>query len=1339
MNRNILFAGIVGVTALGLVAATDGVWTSTMSSLWSDAANWQDGQKPDGGTATLTARPLNDKLLLDENVTLSGWRNTAGASIYLDASSLPNSADRHGVVSASATFRLDNRSATSWGVPLTGLSTLVATNGSLFSFCWPQTFPGTIDQTQYSTLAVDYRYAAVSDAAEDTGLLRASTLMLAQGSRFRVYGRYPRAAITAPCRLTPGSPDLVFLEKNQSARAILSAGQHVSAPGLADGSYIRAISFGASENVITLDRVAQVESVTTQDVTFAAGAWTVRQRFDTLNVGGGHGYVNPVPAGDGTSIFAAQRLTGGGVLYVDPTTECSGTDGRIELGDTHNSMAPIAPSKQAQVIFTTCAFPDVGTPVLWMDASDAASVTVMDGAVTAWRDTRGGSDTPVATPWRTDTPPLYAPNAAAGRAVIDFGALGSHRAFVLDREVSGVRAAFIVLDSHESGGTLLGAKKGCSVSYKRGFDGELAIGATSANYRIKLRNGLVGENIEGNAYTALNGRRIEPTSTGLGGGWDVIAYSRPNVAKKVSAFALDEPNDASGDRFSGGQRLAEVLLYTNELTVTQCQAVEAYLMQKWGITDMTGPRRLIFNDATGCPTVGVAGETGTLHVWDGVQGTGPFAVKAGTRLEAISPASGLNPTLNAGATLSLSARRVPTAPNLDGAVLWIDASAPNAAVTNAAGEASEVHNLVPNALTPTLWPDKVPPMLTRDGDGRATFDFGDRDNGCCLRAFTNFMATSVFLVWEPRQYGCQPLGSLRQGYTDAAHPSTVSGAYRPNDYASGTVFDFFRNGWGGFITTRCSPTAQSGDWYRDGVYQVDVTNISVPTNTPMLYAGVMQGWGGRVSAIGGFGYDGTAARNIYTGGFRLSEMLIYNRRLSADERRDVEAYLTRKWFPSRALPAGYSVNGVFRLGTVKLNGDATLEATDSSVVLMAESVTGSGTLTLGNGTKLVAKSVADGVSFAEPQPGVTTQIGEEVASGAILHVDAARKESMTPLNQTWEYVKYWKDIENNITLQSGFSPEGWVPLYLAKGCNGLDVINFDTRAQWEATNNRYKPPRSFVWPNRMTNIRTVFWMWRDHPTIGGGWLLGDGQGTDVHPSDFTRGNLGMSGGNSAYFDATRASEYVLNGSLRCNGMLVSPTSVPKAGWQVLSLVTTGPCAADRVAADRACVNGNLATENMAHWGGMQLGEMLIYDRALSAEERMATENYLMKKWALGSLGGTNTTGVVMGGTTVTPHADGVEAYIYGMAGDGKLVFDGGTTTVCADEDTLDGCVELKRGATVVLRGTDYSTVDFHLASGTLLDLNGGTVYVRSVHGAGRVVNGELIGPRIGAGTCILFR
>src|SRR6185436_10128586 len=134
--------------------------------------------------------------------------------------------------------------------------------------------------------------------------------------------------------------------------------------------------------------------------------------------------------------------------------------------------------------------------------------------------------------------------------------------------------------------------------------------------------------------------------------------------------------------------------------------------------------------------------------------------------------------------------------------------------------------------------------------------------------------------------------------------------------------------------------------------------------------------------------------------------------------------------------------------------------------------------------------------------------------------------------------------------------------------------------------------------NRLTNIRTVFWVIREDATAPDEYhfMLHDCCTGDFH------------GGYPRTMWYTGASANVRNGQTWVNGMPVdgTVTNRPRT-MSVVSLVTTGPVSADRFG------SGNTVNRG---WFG-DLAELVIYDRELSMTERKAVEDYLSNKYRTG--------------------------------------------------------------------------------------------------------------------------
>ncbi len=89
--------------------------------------------------------------------------------------------------------------------------------------------------------------------------------------------------------------------------------------------------------------------------------------------------------------------------------------------------------------------------------------------------------------------------------------------------------------------------------------------------------------------------------------------------------------------------------------------------------------------------------------------------------------------------------------------------------------------------------------------------------------------------------------------------------------------------------------------------------------------------------------------------------------------------------------------------------------------------------------------------------------------------------------------------------------------------------------------------------------------------------------------------------------ASYASPAILNGETRLNGGIVNGTTTDRpVALSLLSVVTTGDVTAATFSKDR--------TSDYSWWG--DLAELLIFDRALPANEREAIEGYLTEKYAL---------------------------------------------------------------------------------------------------------------------------
>jgi hypothetical protein len=139
---------------------------------------------------------------------------------------------------------------------------------------------------------------------------------------------------------------------------------------------------------------------------------------------------------------------------------------------------------------------------------------------------------------------------------------------------------------------------------------------------------------------------------------------------------------------------------------------------------------------------------------------------------------------------------------------------------------------------------------------------------------------------------------------------------------------------------------------------------------------------------------------------------------------------------------------------------------------------------------------------------------------------------------------------------------------------------------------------SLLFRSRLASIRTVFWVVRRSPaaTPNSRYLLGDAINYDF-----------SSDGTTKIWTTSYTNASILNGQTRLNGGLVNGTTTDRpTSLSVISLVTTGPVVADAFGRDR--VYGN-------RWWG-DLGELVIYDRALSTAEVRSVEEFLAGRYGI---------------------------------------------------------------------------------------------------------------------------
>lgn len=212
--------------------------------------------------------------------------------------------------------------------------------------------------------------------------------------------------------------------------------------------------------------------------------------------------------------------------------------------------------------------------VLWLDASNTESVTLEAGStVSRWNDLSGHNY--YLAPGGTAGNPDYLAGALNGKAAVDFGtyygdqsAQWSSGKWMQFKDAAGndlniytIRTVFVVLKGN---------------NFLLGDDGNYDFHRGGEAATAELWNPWYSSSAIRDGATYLNGVKINGTSTGLPTGYSMVSVvTTGNV--QASRLACDRGNR------SGGQQIAEVIIFDCVLNDTERQSVESYLKAKWGL------------------------------------------------------------------------------------------------------------------------------------------------------------------------------------------------------------------------------------------------------------------------------------------------------------------------------------------------------------------------------------------------------------------------------------------------------------------------------------------------------------------------------------------------------------------------------------------------------------------------------------------------------------------------------------------------------------------------------------------------------------------------------------
>ncbi len=1255
----------VAVAARG----ADGMWAVDASGAWAEPGNWTNGAVAGGvGALAFFTNSTLDRVVTvpAEGVTVgrmefrsgagnNNWTFTNGGPVTLDGP-----LRRLTMVKGTQKFYVPV-------VATNGFQKEPAGGGGTVQFLRTMTSTGRVDALTGWLMATPELVEASAAAApviED--FFTAGSLYLTSGSAS--FSAAPgRAASVSVWTLASGSRTVTAASSTNTASIV--AGQRVTGSGVPAGAYVSRIVSPAS---FELSVPATADG--TAALAFAAYLPASRTRIGSVNTDNNHiGTAAELQVNNtGTQPLTVEvgrleggdnlRKTGGGTLKVG---DLSGMNSSVRLDA--GTLAVDNPLFAEPV--------PAAAPALHMDASAASTVTLgAGGTVTEWRDVNGSNVASVVA--GMNAPTLLA-GALNERAAIDFGVFGGAGGSLgWAAPVSDIRAVFLVVGTQEKGGFLLGSydTAGFTGIYDFHRGGPDGLQGTSVAHPLAAANACAGFR---SAALYSDGQRLSATADGVSGTYQLVEVLL-TASGRANAFCFDRIAERNR---AGGQRLCEVLVYTRALSETERLQTQSYLAQKWfnrTLRAAPGSSEMHQVVAKNASPVALQVTPGTRLTVDAVAGIKRVEFGGGgTAVLKNNSLSGAQLVLRDGTVELPSAAGVPVPAHnpISNAFFHVDASAPGTVITDAGGRVLEWRDVnyaqngrAASAPPPPATTAHYPDFRANSLNGLPVIDCGALYSGkCLLWNHTNTNIRAVFVV-----YGSlvDDLAAFLIG--DCGNPPVYGGTPHFHRGIDGTVWYS-----GAHSVFRTAPAFFNGR-------VVDNGERFVMPETPTVFSTVAVDYSGTPTASA-FAVDRWRADNLTwrTGGSTLAEVIIFTNRLSYSERREVEAYLMRKWLNQPA--PGYTLAGNVRDGLPGLEVQATnriaVAVTGTGTVAIPE-VSGTGGLVKRGGGTLVlgdTRNLAGAVTAEQgrlrlggyrPVPAAAGLPG-----GLAFRMDASAAECLvTAESGGTVYVTRANDADGR-GFYAWATNDASRPVLEAGALNGRPVLDFGA----------YGSGRCLLWSNLVSTVRTVFWVVGSQS--GGGFLLScdPRYGTSDDYTHFHRGDP---------FNAVQgrlwrgnASAFVRGGVTRLNGVVVNGEMAPLGGgFDLISLVTTDNTRASMFAGDR-----NFPDRS----GGQKLAEVLVFTRALSAQEVRDVEAYLSEKWfgrvPGGYVGASPSVGAVMTAEDGTVEVDAAGLTVGGVDGGAQFVKTGAGVLTVGGLSTVTGRVVVAEGGLTV-GGTLYADV-----------------------------------------------
>ncbi|MBQ3342893.1 MAG: hypothetical protein IJG84_13410 [Kiritimatiellae bacterium] len=893
------------------------------------------------------------------------------------------------------------------------------------------------------------------------------------------------------------------------------------------------------------------------------------------------------------------------------------------------------------------AYPaDIGYPVYWFDASEtngwtfssAGDVTEIPSKV----GTRSLQHRPAGATWDgwgdgSSNKPVAPGYVGGAFPYVDFEEFGSRKALVFNAVSIGggeptnalVDIGTVIEVTKATGAWMMGGGLDSTIAWHRG----LFHGSTIDRFDYSTPIFHQGNSRQSSREATLrhNGSPALGYLTGWTGEWEVFSYCPLAANATATGIGVGDARNSMKAR-SGGQQIAEMLVFDRVLTLGEVQRIEAWLQKKWfarPVFGYNGYGRIgewkLWGAGATPLAVSVSPSAGeVLSVdriiggFDGSDSSDAEIQMAGAGVFAPRQMKNWSGVLRAtSGTLRLAGRPIPSLADLpSGCYLRFDVSDASSRAVDETGKIEALTNLVDrayaefdNAAVYLTNPTAARRPTLRENatvTGLPVADFGPTItyNGCYMKLYGGGADRSA--------YGVTTMIALIGGENDGGH--ILNGNFLRNSVQP----RFYNNSPHDGLVKRA-----------DNICKYSGKEPTIPaTNGLVVVDGIRRDssaglahWGYQTVAIQLPGSSSVSRMGYYdstwAGGLVLGEVFLYDRQLTEEEICDVQAYLAHKWL-GKTLP-GYAEPDVPAVQRVTADGDAAIDVPAGSEMRIGRLdvtgrlvKTGAGSLKVdaatctGAGELVVREGRLDVTGPGEPKA------ESALADGAALHLDASRAKSMTTetINGT-NFVSIWHDDAGG--NQARWYSIGWSgnrrPFVSPDvTLNGLPVVDFGTyQAESEGSGNAGDGKGCYLhFVEPLESVRSVFIVSRFKEDNDGGPILGSsGYSGITGRMGFCRGS-----GGELIYQTSDETKPIRMGEMLTNGTVVASSVKPGTEFVLTELHPVSGVHASGLCVDRYQPSSYSGIRR----GGQVVAEVVIYERKLSEREKVATRNYLMDKW-----------------------------------------------------------------------------------------------------------------------------